>query len=75
MSGKLTELRESHHLRHLEFSQPLVTALQLAILEVLEIWGITPQTVVGHSSGEIAPACAAGHLTKEEAIMIAFYRG
>jgi acyl transferase domain-containing protein len=38
-------------------------------------WGIHAQSVVGHSSGEIAAACAAGYLTPEDAIKIAFYRG
>lgn len=36
-----------------EFSQPLCTALQLAQVDLLESWGITPKAVVGHSSGEI----------------------
>lgn len=45
------------------------------ILEILENWGIKPQAVVGHSSGEIAAAYAAGHLSQGEAIKIAFYRG
>jgi acyl transferase domain-containing protein len=58
-----------------EFSQPLATALQLAILAILESWGVSPMAVVGHSSGEIAAACAAGLLTAEEAIKIAFFRG
>ena len=34
-----------------------------------------PATVVGHSSGEIAAAYAAGAFTMETAIRIAFYRG
>ena len=62
-------------LRQPEFSQPLCTALQLAILAVLEDWDIKPQSVAGHSSGEIAAAYAAGYLTREDAIKAAFYRG
>jgi acyl transferase domain-containing protein len=58
-----------------EFSQPLTTALQLAIIAVLESWGVSPTGVVGHSSGEIAAACAAGLLTPEAAIKIAYFRG
>jgi acyl transferase domain-containing protein len=73
--GELTEVRKPQHLRQPEFSQPIVTALQLVILEILNSWGINPKAVVGHSSGEIAAACAAGYLTQEEAIKIAFYRG
>ncbi|KAI9651886.1 MAG: Type I Iterative PKS [Alyxoria varia] len=73
--SELTESRSPELLRQPEFSQPLVTALQLALLAVLRSWGIEAQAVVGHSSGEIAAACAAGYLTPEEAIKAAYYRG
>lgn len=73
--SELTESRSGEHLRLPEFSQPLVTAVQLVLLDVLRRWGIEPQTVVGHSSGEIAAACAAGYLSEEDAIKAAFYRG
>lgn len=53
----------------------MVTALQLVLLSVLESWGVQPQAVVGHSSGEIAAAYAAGLITREEAIKIAYFRG
>ena len=69
------EPRSAEHLRLPEFSQPLATALQLAILAVLKNWGIECYSVVGHSSGEIAAAVAAGQLTYEEAIKVAYYRG
>ncbi|KAI1460694.1 hypothetical protein F4805DRAFT_372476 [Annulohypoxylon moriforme] len=72
---ELTEPRSAEHLRQPEFSQPLVTALQLAIIAVLESWGIKPRSVVGHSSGEIAAAYAAGLLDRAGAITAAFYRG
>ncbi|KAL3291241.1 beta-ketoacyl synthase domain-containing protein, partial [Colletotrichum asianum] len=72
---ELTELRTAEHLRQPEFSQPLVTALQLCLISVLEGWGIKPQSVVGHSSGEIAAAYAAGFLDRSGAIIASFYRG
>ncbi|KAF6820842.1 beta-ketoacyl synthase domain-containing protein, partial [Colletotrichum plurivorum] len=72
---ELVEPRSPGLLRQPEFSQPLCTALQLAILTVLEDWGVSPHSVVGHSSGEIAAAYAAGLLTKEDAIKVAYYRG
>ena len=75
LKHELVEARKPEHLRRPEFSQPLVTALQLIQLSALESWGINAQSVIGHSSGEIAAACAAGHLTPEDAIKIAFYRG
>ena len=73
--AELTEPRTAEHLRQPEFSQPLVTALQLAILAVFESWGIKPSSVIGHSSGEIAAAYAAGFLNRADAIKAAFYRG
>ena len=69
------EPRSPEHIRLPEFSQPLVTALQLAIVAVLTDWEICPQSVVGHSSGEIAAAAAAGYITPEKAIKVAYLRG
>ncbi|KAI1504774.1 hypothetical protein F5X99DRAFT_405775 [Biscogniauxia marginata] len=73
--SELSEPRTSEHLRQPEFSQPLVTALQLCIVAVLEKWGIRPSSVVGHSSGEIAAAYAAGLIDRASAITAAYYRG
>lgn len=75
LAKELTEPRGADVMRQPEFSQPLVTALQLAYLSVLEKFGVTPSTVIGHSSGEIAAAAAAGFLAPEDAIKIAYFRG
>jgi aspyridone synthetase, hybrid polyketide synthase / nonribosomal peptide synthetase len=56
-------------------SQPLCTALQLALVELLRATGIPLHAVVGHSSGEIAAVYAAGIINLEAAIQIAYYRG
>lgn len=58
-----------------ELSQPLCTALQIALVDTLGSIGVRPEGVVGHSSGEVAGAYAAGAITAREAIIIAFYRG
>lgn len=60
--------------RKAEFSQPLCTAVQVALINFLKKSGITPNAV-GHSSGEIACAYAAGALTVREAILCAYYQG
>ena len=57
------------------YSQPICTALQIAIVDLLESWNITPSAIVGHSSGEIAGAYCLGALSKEDALVAAFYRG
>ena len=57
------------------FSQPLCTAVQVALVDVLKASGVTFYGVVGHSSGEIAAAYVAGRLSAKAAILIAYYRG
>ncbi|KAI0124129.1 putative polyketide synthase [Xylariales sp. AK1849] len=56
-------------------AQPICTAVQVAYVDALAVWNIRPSAVVGHSSGEIAAAYAAGVLTSGEAITTAYYRG
>ncbi|KAJ2980610.1 hypothetical protein NUW58_g6899 [Xylaria curta] len=58
-----------------EFSQPLCTAVQILVVNILRDWGISPTAVLGHSSGEIAAAYACGALTMQEAIICAYLRG
>lgn len=73
--NELIEARSPELLRQPEFSQPLCTALQLVLLDILASWGVEPQSVAGHSSGEIAAAYSAGYLTQDDAIKVAYYRG
>ncbi|USP81656.1 polyketide synthase PKS2 [Curvularia clavata] len=56
-------------------SQPACTAVQVALVDLLRSWGVKPSRVVGHSSGEIAAAYAAGKLSRESAWRVAYYRG
>ncbi|KAJ6026930.1 uncharacterized protein N7446_004467 [Penicillium canescens] len=56
-------------------SQPLCTAIQIVLVDLLQSAGLTFASVVGHSSGEIAAAYAAGFISAHDAIRIAYYRG
>ncbi|OCL09643.1 putative polyketide synthase [Glonium stellatum] len=58
-----------------ELSQPLCTVIQIALVRLLVSWGVKPSAVVGHSSGEIAAAYAAGALDLYSALAVAYYRG
>ncbi|PYI01585.1 polyketide synthase [Aspergillus sclerotiicarbonarius CBS 121057] len=58
-----------------EKSQPICTAVQIALTDVLRDWGVLPEIVLGHSSGEIAAAYAAGFLSAREAILVSYFRG
>ncbi|KAJ4286521.1 hypothetical protein N0V90_013221 [Kalmusia sp. IMI 367209] len=56
-------------------SQPLCTAIQLGLIEVLNASRVRFDTVLGHSSGEMAAVYACGIINAAAAIQIAYYRG
>ncbi|EHK18438.1 putative polyketide synthase [Trichoderma virens Gv29-8] len=56
-------------------SQPICTAVQVSLVNMLQSWGVSPSAVIGHSSGEIAAAYGSGLLTASEAILAAYFRG
>lgn len=58
-----------------EFAQPVCTALQILQVDLLAEANVHFSAVVGHSSGEIAAAYAAGLLSARDAIVVAYYRG
>jgi hybrid polyketide synthase/nonribosomal peptide synthetase ACE1 len=58
-----------------ELSQPLCAAVQILLVQMLRRANIVFDAVIGHSSGEIGAAYAAGFLTATDAIRIAYYRG
>ncbi|RDA90122.1 hypothetical protein CP533_2570 [Ophiocordyceps camponoti-saundersi (nom. inval.)] len=58
-----------------ELSQPLSTALQIALVDLLRSLGVEPVTVVGHSGGETAAAYTVGALNQSSACKVAYFRG
>ncbi|RYP40542.1 hypothetical protein DL768_010622 [Monosporascus sp. mg162] len=66
---------ESSMIGQPDISQPACTAVQIAVIDLFASWGITPAVTVGHSSGEIAGAYAAGRISAPEAILAAYFRG
>ncbi|KAL7776920.1 hypothetical protein CFE70_007340 [Pyrenophora teres f. teres 0-1] len=56
-------------------SQPLCTAVQIILVDILRSAKVHFDAVVGHSSGEIAAAYAAGYLSARDALLVAYYRG
>ena len=58
-----------------EFSQPICTVLQIALVDLLASWNVHPASMTGHSSGEIAAAYALGALSREDALKVAYWRG
>lgn len=75
IEGELAKDTDSSHVNEAALSQPLCTAIQVALVDALADLAITPDSVLGHSSGEVAAAYAAGRISRREAIHIAYYRG
>ena len=75
IEGELQKSAKTSRVQKAKLSQPLCTAVQVAMVDLLASIGIEPEAVVGHSSGELAGAYAAGALTAKEAIIGAYQRG
>ncbi|KAB8230914.1 type I polyketide synthase [Aspergillus alliaceus] len=57
------------------YAQSSCVAVQVALVDLLASWKVIPQTVVGHSSGEIAAAYCSGKISRQAAWKVAFHRG
>ncbi|EAW12336.1 putative polyketide synthase [Aspergillus clavatus NRRL 1] len=72
---EILENQDASRLNQPLHSQTICTALQIALVDLLGSWDIHPESVTGHSSGEIAAAYAIGALGLEDAMSAAYYRG
>ncbi len=61
-------------LDEVSLAQPAIFMIQCALVELLNTWGVHPDCVIGHSSGEVAAAYASGALSLEDATRLVFYR-
>ncbi|GFS78340.1 fatty acid synthase [Nephila pilipes] len=52
-----------------------IAAVQVALVDILNDIGITPDGIVGHSVGELGCAYADGSFTAEQMILAAYWRG
>ncbi|KAE9567271.1 Highly reducing polyketide synthase alt5 [Colletotrichum fructicola] len=75
LTEELMKDEKSSRVNDAEFSQPLCTALQIALVDLLTSYGVSAGSVVGHSSGEIAAAYAVRAISKSTALRLAFHRG
>ncbi|KAJ6024402.1 hypothetical protein N7540_005199 [Penicillium herquei] len=73
--NELLAAADKSRMAEAELSQPLCTAVQVILVNLLRLVGIQLKAVVGHSSGEIGAAYSAGLVSAEDAIRIAYYRG
>lgn len=73
--AELTADENNSRIAETEISQPLLFALQVALVELWKSRGIVAEAVVGHSVGEVAAAYIAGALDLKTAIKVIYYRG
>ncbi|XP_058417917.1 fatty acid synthase isoform X1 [Diceros bicornis minor] len=52
-----------------------LTAIQIALIDLLTSMGLRPDGIIGHSLGEVACGYADGCLSQEEAVLAAYWRG
>ncbi|CZR61454.1 related to polyketide synthase [Phialocephala subalpina] len=72
---ELSKDEASSRVSEAEISQPSTTAVQIALVGLLASIGVKPEIVLGHSSGEIVAAYAAGALDHEAALEVSYRRG
>ena len=61
-------------LNEVRLAQPVIFMIQCALFELFKTWGVHPECVVGHSSGEVAAAYASGALSLAEATRLVYHR-
>lgn len=75
-NGSEEELKQAElELKNTAITQPAMLTANVAVMRVLNKYGVHPQFVAGHSLGEYAALVAAGVLTFAEALEVVSARG
>lgn len=74
ITGCLTRPIPDEDLQKTSIAQPLIYAIQSALVACLAEAGILPTAVLGHSVGEVAAAEASGALSRADAVKLIFLR-
>ncbi|GLK83916.1 type I polyketide synthase [Ancylobacter defluvii] len=74
IAARLDDADLAARLKETSTAQPLLFAIQSAMVTALGATGVAPHMVLGHSVGEVAAAWAAGALGLEEAVRLIHLR-
>ncbi|RYP77674.1 hypothetical protein DL771_001042 [Monosporascus sp. 5C6A] len=75
LTRELLASKKSSRINEATISQPTCAAVQILLVDLLALAGVRFDAVLGHSSGEIGAAYAAGALSARDALYIAYFRG
>ncbi|MCL5777706.1 SDR family NAD(P)-dependent oxidoreductase [Limibaculum sp. FT325] len=70
LAGLLEDPGLGARIEESEIAQPLIFAIQVALVEALAARGLRPTAVAGHSVGEVAAAWAAGAIALDDAVRL-----
>ncbi|MFL9458790.1 aminotransferase class III-fold pyridoxal phosphate-dependent enzyme [Tolypothrix bouteillei VB521301_2] len=61
---------ESSFINETAYTQPALFALEYALTQLWQSWGVKPSAVIGHSVGEYVAACVAGAFNLEQGLKL-----
>jgi len=70
IAEELNRSKELSRVNESLIAHPCNFTIQIALVRLLREWGVVPDAVVGHSSGEVAAAYTAGILSLEDAMKL-----
>lgn len=61
-------------LKEAQYALPALFTIEYALAQLWQSWGILPQAMIGHSTGEYTAACLAGVFSLEDAVRLVAVR-
>jgi acyl transferase domain-containing protein/NAD(P)-dependent dehydrogenase (short-subunit alcohol dehydrogenase family)/acyl carrier protein len=73
--NKTEHSHQQQMLKRTDIAQPAIGAVSMAMLKILQHFGLRPDAVCGHSFGELSALCAAGRIDLESFLSLSMTRG
>ncbi|MEJ2656993.1 MAG: SDR family oxidoreductase [Desulfobacterales bacterium] len=73
--NKTEQRHQQETLRRTDIAQPAIGAVSMAMLKILQHFGLQSDAVCGHSYGELSALCAAGRIDLKSFLSLSMTRG